>query len=485
MAVTVNLIANANTATAASSLTLASYTISAANAILVMVIACDNGGTSGLTSLSGASVTGVGSLWGTLTQKTYSPSGTTTNDGVTVGFWSRRVTSAGTSQDTITFTNSTTARKCIQVYEVLGFPAGAYGISGLAQIGAGATTALPTITDTTGSSNKDDVMIGFWGREGFQSMTADSDTLNGTWSAGTNTVNGTALATSMALWTQYKIGTFTGSSVGTAPPSQTFNPTAITSASVGDGIPGIISVYNLVPISMAPPTIGTITNSTIALSWVAPYGHSTITDYVIQYRVVGTTPWTSFGHTASTSTSITVISLNVATTYEFNIAAVALFTGPTGAISASATTTGSLNAPPAPSIASSASAITASVSSSVSISVGTVTSSAVTITPSASQTITASAPSVSSTVSLPDVLVTYLSIISTSTIGAVATILNVGVFTGFRYLRPSGDTSTGSWTVSPLWSKVDESIYDDSDFITSEVLTSGTTSIAKLALTLV
>jgi hypothetical protein len=59
------------------------------------------------------------------------------------------------------------------------------------------------------------------------------------------------------------------------------------------------------------------------------------------------------------------------------------------------------------------------------------------------------------------------------------------VLTGLRYFRPSGDTSTGSWTVSPLWSKVDEVIYDDSDFITSEALTSGTTSIAKLALTLV
>jgi hypothetical protein len=51
------------------------------------------------------------------------------------------------------------------------------------------------------------------------------------------------------------------------------------------------------------------------------------------------------------------------------------------------------------------------------------------------------------------------------------------------YFRPSSDSSVGSWTITPLWSKVGEVVPYDGDYISSEVITSGTTSIAKLALT--
>jgi len=34
-----------------------------------------------------------------------------------------------------------------------------------------------------------------------------------------------------------------------------------------------------------------------------------------------------------------------------------------------------------------------------------------------------------------------------------------------QYLRPSADISTGNWTASPLYQKIDESSYNDSDYI--------------------
>ena len=37
----------------------------------------------------------------------------------------------------------------------------------------------------------------------------------------------------------------------------------------------------------------------------------------------------------------------------------------------------------------------------------------------------------------------------------------------FQYLRPSADSAAGSWTVTPLYQKLDETPYDDGDYITS------------------
>lgn len=44
-----------------------------------------------------------------------------------------------------------------------------------------------------------------------------------------------------------------------------------------------------------------------------------------------------------------------------------------------------------------------------------------------------------------------------------------------QFARPSSDVSTGSWTTTPLWSKVDEVTASDSDFISSDNNTSGDT----------
>lgn len=56
--------------------------------------------------------------------------------------------------------------------------------------------------------------------------------------------------------------------------------------------------------------------------------------------------------------------------------------------------------------------------------------------------------------------------------------------TAIEYQRPISDIATGSWTVVPLWSKVNEVTIDDSNLITSETLVApGNTSNADLRLT--
>lgn len=73
----------------------------------------------------------------------------------------------------------------------------------------------------------------------------------------------------------------------------------------------------------SPPS-GTTGRTRVNLTWTAPTsnGGAAITDYVIQYSTSATGPWSTFSHTASTSTSVTVTGLTRNTTYYFRIAAV-------------------------------------------------------------------------------------------------------------------------------------------------------------------
>jgi len=42
-----------------------------------------------------------------------------------------------------------------------------------------------------------------------------------------------------------------------------------------------------------------------------------------------------------------------------------------------------------------------------------------------------------------------------------------GIVSAQQYARPDADITLGSWTTSPLWSKIDETSFDDADFIHS------------------
>jgi hypothetical protein len=56
-----------------------------------------------------------------------------------------------------------------------------------------------------------------------------------------------------------------------------------------------------------------------------------------------------------------------------------------------------------------------------------------------------------------------------------------GVEAGKMFARPASDVSSGSWTVAPLYQKIDEVTADDADYITSGTV-SGTADICKIRL---
>ena len=66
-------------------------------------------------------------------------------------------------------------------------------------------------------------------------------------------------------------------------------------------------------------TIGTLTSVTIAMSWTAPSTGGPSTDYVIFYRVTGTTPWLQSGNVGGTGTTYTALNLAVYTQYDFQV----------------------------------------------------------------------------------------------------------------------------------------------------------------------
>jgi hypothetical protein len=101
------------------------------------------------------------------------------------------------------------------------------------------------------------------------------------------------------------------------------------------------------PALPSPPTnvSGGGGNQTVGLTWVAPAqnGGSAITDYAIQYSSNSGSTWTTFNHSASTSTAIQVTGLTNGTAYVFRVATVtAVGTGGYSATSASVTPAGSI-----------------------------------------------------------------------------------------------------------------------------------------------
>jgi hypothetical protein len=94
------------------------------------------------------------------------------------------------------------------------------------------------------------------------------------------------------------------------------------------------------PAQVTGLTTGATTSTSVALTWTAPAnGGSAITDYTVQYAVSPPgTSWTTFSHSASTATAITVTGLTAATTYVFRVAAVnAIGTGTPSAASSPVT----------------------------------------------------------------------------------------------------------------------------------------------------
>ena len=74
-----------------------------------------------------------------------------------------------------------------------------------------------------------------------------------------------------------------------------------------------------------PPVLNTVTAGTnqVALSWTTPTsGGATVSDYTVSYKLTSGSTWSTFAHTASTATSITVTGLTGGQSYDFRVAAV-------------------------------------------------------------------------------------------------------------------------------------------------------------------
>jgi hypothetical protein len=103
----------------------------------------------------------------------------------------------------------------------------------------------------------------------------------------------------------------------------TFTVTATNAAGTG---PASAASTSVVPAGLPGSPTGlnaTPGNAQVGLSWVAAGTNgSAITDYVIQYRVTGTTPWSTFTDAMSPQTSTTVTGLTAGTSYDFQVLAV-------------------------------------------------------------------------------------------------------------------------------------------------------------------
>ena len=115
--------------------------------------------------------------------------------------------------------------------------------------------------------------------------------------------------------------TVTGLTNGTG---YTFRVAAVNAAGAGS-FSSSSSAVTPITVADAPTTVaGTAANAQVALTWTVPAsnGGNAISDYTVQYSSDNGSTWTSFAHTASSSTSITVTGLTNGTSYVFRTAAV-------------------------------------------------------------------------------------------------------------------------------------------------------------------
>ena len=193
--------------------------------VLVALVACDNGGTSGARSLSTTA---------TLSGETVTNRRANNHDpgiaraGTTLGIWTSVMGASKTGTETITFDKASADYISVILWKVSSDTVAEQGGVVYGTVGGNAGADAATTTVTTGTINVGDVVIGCTAYEGNTAVTSDTDSSNGSWSAQTTKLadSGTAL-TSMTCASQYKIQTTTAS-------TQTYD-TAFTSSSVQAG----------------------------------------------------------------------------------------------------------------------------------------------------------------------------------------------------------------------------------------------------------
>jgi uncharacterized repeat protein (TIGR02543 family) len=106
--------------------------------------------------------------------------------------------------------------------------------------------------------------------------------------------------------------------------SYTFTTVATNSAGSSLASPASAAATPASVPSLPTGITGSGAGGTVNLAWMAPTdnGGSAITDYLLQYRVVGSGSWTTFSDGVSTNTTATVTGLSAATEYEFRVTAI-------------------------------------------------------------------------------------------------------------------------------------------------------------------
>lgn len=192
----------------------------AAGSMGVLVVAADNAGTGGATTVHPTTVTdSVGNVWTRRQNPLYDPVGASA--GVDVGFYTAQLAVALTTSNNVTITwagGASVGSKAYAMWEIAPTSAAfvmSY-ISGAA--GTGAASAAPTVT--TSSLTSGDIVVAGGGAESGDTWGADADTTNGTWNTHQHSAGGTG-ATGMSVTSQVKIVTATA--------TQQYDPT-LTSA---------------------------------------------------------------------------------------------------------------------------------------------------------------------------------------------------------------------------------------------------------------
>lgn len=320
--------------------------LTASSGFLVVICAAENTGTSGATALTSFTDSVAGRSAGTtFEQQTWAAGNTTPGAGVTAAFYVKTINAGNNGNGTITIA-SASARKAWHVYYVTGFPSATAGFGGAGtKFGTGANSSTPSRQSSYNNVGNGAVTFGFLAVESNVAPTADSDSSNGYWcgdasgAAGGQTFSGVGSGTTAnGLASQWKIGTYTGSTTPT--PALIYNPVL---ASTLDHQVGLIELIPLVANpAMAAPTVVAMGLTTASLSWVAPWATYGITDYVVEYRTAaGPGAWVTFADGVGTATSTVVTGLTPSTNYQFNIKstnALAL-TSATGAIASGTTST--------------------------------------------------------------------------------------------------------------------------------------------------
>lgn len=211
---------NLNTATSTtSSASLVATNITAAvNDWILVCIAADNNGTSGVASLSSTLTDSVGNIYN-LQSIINRTNASAASDGTTLGIWLARITTVITSGSiTATFSPNTTAKAMVINKIVVG--TGEW--VNIVAVGAGNSGSGTSYPATTVSVTNGYTIIGTTALEQSTAATSDSDTTNGSWStAYTASANTGSNSSSQSISMQYKTVTATGTQAYTTTSAST------------------------------------------------------------------------------------------------------------------------------------------------------------------------------------------------------------------------------------------------------------------------